>query len=36
MSEFWRGAEEESDAFNGQVLDALRADLIALVPESGP
>ena len=36
MSEFWRGAEEEADTFNGQVIDALRADLLALVPESGP
>jgi len=33
MSEFWRGAEEEADTFNGQVVDALRADLLALVPE---
>jgi hypothetical protein len=36
MSEFWRGAEEEADTFNGQLIDALRADLLALLPESGP
>jgi hypothetical protein len=36
MSEFWRGAEEEADTFHGQVIDALRTDLLALLPESGP
>ena len=31
MTEFWRGAEEEADRFSGQVLEALRMDVAALI-----